>query len=161
MRLRPRYSLLTLLILTALVAGGVKLWRGPHRHVHRETLADWPGDELEVQYDYVLNWKFNEQKQGVHLIRVWESRFGPSPKHSATFFQMFRNDEPVGKGRAVMLSICVLGLDLYEVVYRFQGSAELTPAEEVLLQESMRDEARRIDSTGEKVQIYDHPYFPN
>ncbi len=31
MSLRPRYSLLTLLILTALVAGGVKLWHGPHR----------------------------------------------------------------------------------------------------------------------------------
>ncbi len=31
MSLRPRYSLLTLLVLTALVAGGVKLWYGPHR----------------------------------------------------------------------------------------------------------------------------------
>ena len=30
MSLRPRYSLLTLLIITALVACGVKLWRGPH-----------------------------------------------------------------------------------------------------------------------------------
>ncbi len=30
MRFRPRYSLLTLLVLTALVAGGVKLWYGPH-----------------------------------------------------------------------------------------------------------------------------------
>jgi hypothetical protein len=33
MSLRPRYSLLTLLILTALVAGGVKLWYGSHRVV--------------------------------------------------------------------------------------------------------------------------------
>jgi hypothetical protein len=31
MLLKPQYSLLTLLVLTALVAGGVKLWRGPHR----------------------------------------------------------------------------------------------------------------------------------
>jgi len=31
MSLRPRYSLLTLLLLTAGIAGGVKLWRGPHR----------------------------------------------------------------------------------------------------------------------------------
>lgn len=29
--IRPRYSLLTLLVVTALVAGGVKWWRGPHR----------------------------------------------------------------------------------------------------------------------------------
>jgi hypothetical protein len=31
MSLRPRYSLLTLLVVMALVAGGVKWWRGPHR----------------------------------------------------------------------------------------------------------------------------------
>ncbi len=30
MSLRPRYSLLTLLLLTAAVAGGIKYWRGPH-----------------------------------------------------------------------------------------------------------------------------------
>ena len=30
MSLRPRFSLLTLLFVTALVAGGVKLWHGPH-----------------------------------------------------------------------------------------------------------------------------------
>lgn len=35
MSLRPRYSLLTLLVLTALVAGGVKLWYGPHHVVER------------------------------------------------------------------------------------------------------------------------------
>ena len=33
MSLRPRYSLLTLLILTALIAGGVKLWYGPHHTI--------------------------------------------------------------------------------------------------------------------------------
>lgn len=31
MTLRPRYSLLTLLLLTTAVAVGIKLWRGPHR----------------------------------------------------------------------------------------------------------------------------------
>jgi len=40
MRLRPRYSLLTLLILTALVAGGVKLWYGPHHVVERIERGD-------------------------------------------------------------------------------------------------------------------------
>lgn len=33
MSIRPRYSLLTLLLLTATVAGGIKLWRGPHRQI--------------------------------------------------------------------------------------------------------------------------------
>jgi hypothetical protein len=38
MSLRPRYSLLTLLLLTAAIAVGVKLWRGPHDLV----LTHWP-----------------------------------------------------------------------------------------------------------------------
>ncbi len=33
MSLRPRYSLLTLLLITVVVAGGIKLWRGPHRQI--------------------------------------------------------------------------------------------------------------------------------
>ena len=56
MSLRPRYSLLTLLILTAIVAGGVKLWRGPHHVV----MSDPPTSEEEAllsQLDslYVMN----------------------------------------------------------------------------------------------------------
>src|SRR4051812_23116133 len=39
MSLRPRYSLLTLLVLTAFVAGGVKLWRGPHWRMLSEPLT--------------------------------------------------------------------------------------------------------------------------
>jgi hypothetical protein len=46
MSLRPRYSLLTLLVLTALVAGGVKLWYGPHHVVERTG----PGIEGECTY---------------------------------------------------------------------------------------------------------------
>lgn len=161
MRFRPRYSLLTLMLFTAVIAAGMKFWRGPHQHVHREASADWPGDELEVQYDYMLDWKFNERKRGVHLIRVWEQRDSTKKMHSATFLQMFRDDEPVGKGRAAIHSRCVLGLDLHELVYRFHGNEELTLAEESLLQESMREEARLIDAAGESVHIYDYPYFPN
>jgi hypothetical protein len=74
---------------------------------------------------------------------------------------MFRDDEPVGKSRAAIHSLCVLGLDLFEVVYPFHGSEELTPAEDALLQESMRDEALRIDPTGKSVDSHDYPYFPN
>ena len=39
MSLRPRYSLLTLLLLTAAIAVGIKLWRGPHRVMTRFPLT--------------------------------------------------------------------------------------------------------------------------
>jgi len=73
MSLRPRYSLLTLLVLTALVAGGVKLWYGPHRVVMSDPptaeewdLVAWPprqgdwtryaGEHVAYEYDYVNEW---------------------------------------------------------------------------------------------------------
>lgn len=72
MRLRPRYSLLTLLILTALVAGGVKYWRGPHRAVmsnpstvEESLLREWPKtadgrryafEPVAYEYDYLNEW---------------------------------------------------------------------------------------------------------
>jgi hypothetical protein len=42
MSLRPRYSLLTMLLLTAAIAVGIKLWRGPHRVMmsNRPTLEE-------------------------------------------------------------------------------------------------------------------------
>jgi hypothetical protein len=45
MSLRPRYSLLTLLLLTVAIAVGIKLWRGPHRVVTR-----LPFSQAEVDY---------------------------------------------------------------------------------------------------------------
>jgi len=50
MSLRPRYSLLTLLVLTALVAGGVKLWYGPHHVVER------PQPDIELEFSYYQGW---------------------------------------------------------------------------------------------------------
>ncbi len=45
MQFRPRYSLLTLLLLTAGIAVGIKLWRGPHL----EILSD-PPNAIEATY---------------------------------------------------------------------------------------------------------------
>jgi hypothetical protein len=63
MSLRPRYSLLTLLILTALVAGGVKLWRGPHHVV--EQLKSHVTDE----YTFTRDWRGNRIVQGPRILR--------------------------------------------------------------------------------------------
>jgi hypothetical protein len=63
MSLRPRYSLLTLLVLTALVAGGVKLWYGPHHVVER------PSPVKEDEYTYTRDWQGNRIIQGPRILR--------------------------------------------------------------------------------------------
>ena len=50
MSLKPRYSLLTLLILTAFIAGGIKLWRGPHHVV----IPERPNEEERLLVDQFL-----------------------------------------------------------------------------------------------------------
>ena len=64
MSLRPRYSLLTLLVVTALVAGGVKLWHGPH-HVVERTKPD-----EEVEYTYTRDWDGTKIPHGPQVIRL-------------------------------------------------------------------------------------------
>jgi len=63
MTLRPRYSLLTLLILTALVAGGVKLWYGPH-HV-----VEWTEPGYQVEYTFTRNWRGEQVIEGPQIFR--------------------------------------------------------------------------------------------
>jgi len=63
MSLRPRYSLLTLLVLTALVAGGVKLWYGPHR-----VSSD------EEKYTYTNSLNRGKVIHGVSIIRIFDAR---------------------------------------------------------------------------------------
>jgi hypothetical protein len=75
MSLRPRYSLLTLLVLTALLAGGVKLWRGPHRVVLDPTsVAD-----RERFFDLLMLVQLNNQngqKPVDELSYTYRRRFG-------------------------------------------------------------------------------------
>jgi len=66
MSLRPRYSLLTLLLLTALVAGGVKLWYGPHHVVERIE------GELEDEYSYTRDWQGNRIIHGIRINRTFD-----------------------------------------------------------------------------------------
>lgn len=63
--LRPRYSLRTLLVLTALIAGGVKLWRGPH-HVEERT----PG--LEREFTFTRDWRGEQIIDGPIIQRFFE-----------------------------------------------------------------------------------------
>jgi hypothetical protein len=63
MSLSARYSLLTLLVLLALIAGGVKFWFGPHRVVER-TKAD-----EELEYTYTRDWRGNKTIDGPYVTR--------------------------------------------------------------------------------------------
>ena len=76
MSLRPRYSLLTLLVVTALVAGGVKLWFGPHRVIFNDPPT--PDQELllkafrHVKYDdYLIRNKLTFRYE-VEQLREWD-----------------------------------------------------------------------------------------
>ena len=83
MSLRPRYSLLTLLILTALVAGGVKLWYGPHHVVER------PKPHREEEYTYTRDWR------GAKVIHgPWATRFyRPDGSLASVLLHYYRRGE--------------------------------------------------------------------
>jgi len=83
MSFHPRYSLLTLLILTALVAGGVKLWYGPHHVVEERD----PGKQLE--YTYTRRWRGEKIVHGPSIVRICE------PNGRTVFIGVisFRNDQ--------------------------------------------------------------------
>ena len=66
MSFRPRYSLLTLLVLTALVAGGVKLWHGPHHVVER--IGDF-----DTEYSYTRDWRGNKTVEGPVFARSYQN----------------------------------------------------------------------------------------
>ena len=63
MSLRPRYSLLSLLVVTALVAGGVKLWYGPHHVVERH-------ENEEYSYAFNYDWRGNKNHYGPWFRRM-------------------------------------------------------------------------------------------
>lgn len=63
MSIRPRYSLLALLLFTAAVAIGVKLWRGPHHVVDRSN------PQMEDEYTYYRDWDGTKLVDGVRVRR--------------------------------------------------------------------------------------------
>jgi len=82
MSLRPRYSLLTLLILTALVAGGVKLWYGPHHVVERipAEKGTWLYADREAEYAYTNNWSRERVIHGPRIERWFEHGTGENER---------------------------------------------------------------------------------
>ena len=78
MPLRPRYSLLTLLLLTAAVAGGIKFWRGPHwaelpyppsQEEQAVLEQHWMLDNFTREYGAtVIRYQFVREGQGIRWL---------------------------------------------------------------------------------------------
>jgi hypothetical protein len=66
LRIRFHYSLLTLLVLTALVAGGTKFWFGP-RSVVEQTSAN-----IEEEYTFTRDWHGTLTLHGPFIRRIFK-----------------------------------------------------------------------------------------
>jgi hypothetical protein len=76
MSFRPRYSLLAFLLFTAAVAGGVKLWRGPHHVIDRSN------PQMEDDYFYYRQWNGTKIMDGVRMRRYrWDDRIATTYLH--------------------------------------------------------------------------------
>jgi hypothetical protein len=94
MRFRFRYSLLTLLILTALVAGGVKLWYGPHHVVERLR------PDVEIEYSYTRNWDGSRMIHGIHVQREFVEA-----KSSSTAIHYYQQGKAKARGCGIEQSL--------------------------------------------------------
>jgi hypothetical protein len=143
MSLRPRFSLLTLLILTALVAVGVKLWYGPHHVVERP----WP--EMEVEYFFTREWQGNKQIVGPK-IRRYKSHEGTVEHFEVTYY---RAGIPTAWARRIYVKsetkeYCYLWTPVNAV------GAELTTQEEA-------ERGRVIEKESQRLQDLGHRYEPS
>ncbi len=79
--LRPQFSLRTLLLVTALIAVGAKLWHGPYHVI--ETI-----DGVEHEYDYYRGFGWERVKHGVGIERrvvIFDEY--PMPESSIRFYR--------------------------------------------------------------------------
>jgi hypothetical protein len=130
MKIRPRYSLLTLLVLTALIAGGVKYWRGPHR-----TVMNDPPTHAE--------------RKILKSIEVWEDCF---EAHGVTFryeLEWRREWETERTLSLKLIPLQELTLRNFDARNRAQGKLLLTPE---LLRE-LSDSQRRVFETLETERV--------
>lgn len=84
MSIRPRYSLLAFLLFTAAVAGGVKLWRGPHHVVDRSN------PQMEDEYTYYHDWDGTKVMDGVRV-----RRYSNNEKIVSIYLDQYRDGERI------------------------------------------------------------------
>jgi hypothetical protein len=124
MSLRPRFSLLTLLILTALVAGGLQYWRGPHWRTLSDplTAADqallagpyYADPQLQLLFHGEVRCKYRNTLAGSELLLIHGQ-----PAVDAPLFvdEGFSLSGIPGRGRG----------QIPQMIYRVQPAASSTP----------------------------------
>src|SRR6188508_2507940 len=133
MQFKPRYSLLTLLALTAIVAVGVKLWYGPHHVVER------PSSNLEDEYTYTRDWTGSKIVQGPRVLRYHRS----DETLEKIVVVYFRNGLNTRYERD--LHAAAMGASGFQL---WDPETELTPTEKVEFQQVITTERERIQKLG-------------
>lgn len=113
MTLRPRYSLLALLLFTAAVAVGVKLWRGPHHVVDRSN------PQMEDEYTYYRDWDGTKIMDGVRVLR-YKNAIGNQEQVN---FTIYRHGEKLNAWRIIQAP---LRMQQFADMY---GTVQLTKVE--------------------------------
>jgi hypothetical protein len=136
MSLRPRYSLLTLLVLTAFVAGGVKLWYGPHHVVEQIE----PHEEQE--YTYTRNWRGQKIIHGPFVTRTHQ-RDGSLDTVTISFLRDGQNTLNFRKFRAYFP-----GSERIRIPLCGMPQLTLIPEEKSTLESAVAVEQQRIQNLG-------------
>jgi hypothetical protein len=138
MTIFPRYSLLTLLLLTAGIAGGLKIWHGPHQVVERVTSAS------EIEFTYTRDWRGHKIVDGPVLQRRFE-------KDKLVFF---------------VVSYCRRGVDLpwvygcyvrqhaspYRTSFRLDSHCPFTAEERRAFDQARAAELERVAAEGARIE---------
>ena len=139
MSLRPRYSLLTLLLLTAAVAVGIKLWRGPHHVVDRSNLM------YEDEHTYYRDWSGKKRTDGIRIIR-----YGNLEDSQVIVLTIFRDGVELDLWRRI-----ATGIYTQHATWDYNQEAQLTAFEKESLDAATSQEVRRIQALGLEPVIRD------
>ena len=146
MKFRPRYSLLTLLVLTALVAGGVKWWHGPHHVVERSVTRS------EVEYTYTRDWQGNIIIHGPHIERCHNSEALLECVMVHYYIKGVRTDHE----QEIMVSsdLATIGFSSGK-----DKPLALPPADEAAFQAAIQQEMDQIEKRGLVPSLMEYHYY--
>lgn len=136
MTFRPRYSLLAFLLFTAFIAGGLKLWRGPHHVVDRSN------PQMEDEYTYYRYWDGTKIVDGVRV-----RRHGQADRIEMAFYNFYRNGERLPEVSYILSRTeKQIQVSSNEIPAAIPG---LSPAEDLQLRAEISEDMKKIRSAGD------------
>ena len=132
MSLRPRYSLLTLLVLMALAAGGIKLWRGPH------WASEWRTPTRQIEYGYTNSLQGQRIAEGLRIERIYHQQDERLEQVAVSFYRA---------GQLVPRSLYVLSadFDLHDVI---PSAVDLSNIEDAEVRRAVEQEMQNFTTRG-------------